>query len=135
MSEASPKKEGQYDVVFKPEDFVKQSSYFKNISQEVITTTSDKIELCLIKHQNELVAKNGWIAPVGLLIALVTALVTADFRQFLGLSPDTWKALFIFGAVLSAVWTAWSLIRLYQFRNKGGINNIIEELKKERLTT
>jgi hypothetical protein len=132
MSGGSPqKKNAQNDVVtIKPEDFVRESSVFRNISQQVIVTTSDKIKLCLIEHQNTLSAKNGWIAPIGLLIALVTALVTTDFKQFLDISPDIWKALFIFGTILSAVWTIRSLFRLYQFRNKGGIDSIIEELKK-----
>jgi hypothetical protein len=131
MSEkVTRKKDQESTVVIRTEDIIKESSIHTNVSQQVIVTTYDKVKLCLIEHQNELNAKNGWIAPIGVFIALLTALVTANFREFLNLPPDTWQALFLLGLALSVVWTIKALYGIYKFHNRGGIEYIIEKLKR-----
>lgn len=98
-----------------------------NVSQEVIITTEDKVRLCLSEHLKRMEKKRGWIAPLGILMAIVLTLVTTTFKEF-GLSAATWQAIFIVGAVLSGVWLVWS-IREAQRSQK--IEDIVAELKKD----
>src|SRR5216683_1703617 len=67
-----------------------------SLEQEVIVTTCDKLRLCLGRHQNILSTRTSWIAPLGLLLTFVTAMIAADFKDVL-LSPENWKAAFSIG--------------------------------------
>ena len=111
------------------EDLFQSSTIHKNVSQNIVVTTEDKIRLCLIEYKESLDAHKEWIAPTSVLIALVTTLIAADFKQFLSLSSEVWKALFIFGSILCA----YLLIRALKNSSKykdNNIESIIDELKK-----
>lgn len=113
------------------EDLIQKSISYTNIAQEFIHITSDKIKLCLLENQEVLKAKTGWITPLGILIALIAALVTADFKKtFLGLKPEVWEALFIISSILCSIWLIHALCRSYKYRHKGGIEDVIKKLKQ-----
>ena len=113
------------------EEMIKTSSYYTNVRQDFIMTTEDKIRLCLIKYQNILKLKNDWIAPAGLLIALIVTLVVAsDFKEFLNISPEGWRAIFIVGMIASFLILLRSLYYIFINRKNNGIETIIQELKE-----
>ena len=129
MSENPPSK--KITEINLGEDLIQKSTSYTNIAQEFIHTTSDKIKLCLIENQDVLKAKIGWITPLGILIALVAALVTADFKKtFLGLKPEVWESMFIISSILCFLWLIYALRRSYKFRGKGGIEDVIKKLKQ-----
>ena len=101
-----------------------------NITQEMLVTTEDKIRLCLIEYKDGLRSQTDWIAPAGILIALVTALIAADFRQFLGISSEVWRALFIIGSVIMALLFLRALGTAMKYRGYAGIESIIKKLKQ-----
>ena len=77
--------------------FVKQMlevEVFPNLSQQVIMTTEDRLKLCLQENLKKAERKNDWITPFSLLIAIITAFVTATFKDFI-VSAKTWEAIFI----------------------------------------
>jgi hypothetical protein len=47
------------------------STVSKNVSQEVIVTTRDRVELCLIRHQKNLRSRQDWIVPLGILLTIL----------------------------------------------------------------
>ena len=113
------------------EEMIKKSSYYTNIGQDVITITEDKIRLCLIEYQNTLKLRNDWIAPAGIFIALIATLViAADFKEFLNISPESWKTIFTIGALISFSILLKSVYSMYINRNNNGIDTIIQKLKK-----
>ena len=113
------------------EEMLKTSSYYTNVRQDFIMTTEDKIRLCLIKYQNILKLKNDWIAPAGMLIALIATLVVAsDFKEFLSISPEGWRAIFIVGMITSFLILLRSLYYIYINRKNNAIETIIQELKE-----
>jgi len=101
----------------------------QNLRQDVIITTGDKLELLLIKNKECLKSKNEWIAPLGILIALITALATADFQDSLGLSGDIWHAIFIIVSGFSFFWLCKSVYIAWSNRKKGNLEMIIDDLK------
>lgn len=111
------------------EDLFQSSTIHKNISQNIVVTTEDKIRLCLIKYKESLDAHKEWVAPASVLIALITTLIAADFKQFLSLSSEVWKSLFIFGSILCGylLIRAWKKSSKYKGNN---IESIIEDLKQ-----
>ncbi|MGW8428848.1 hypothetical protein ACWGJQ_25950 [Peribacillus simplex] len=100
-----------------------------NVGQEIVVTTEDKLELCLRDHQHILKAKNDWITPLGLFIAVLTSLVAADFKEFLSISADLWNAIFIICSVIFGFWLLKALIKAFQYRTSGDTKEIIQKLK------
>jgi len=112
-------------------EFSEKLTVHKNLEQEVVVTTVDKVRLCLIKNQNLLSAKKEWFTPLGLFLALLTTLVAADFRDFI-LKQDTWTALYIIGMIISFCWLCCSGCRAWKNRAKSSIDGIVEELKTQQ---
>lgn len=111
------------------DEFSRNMTVHKNVDQEIIITTSDKIEIVLIKSKEILTSKRDWWTPFGLTMAFVTTFCTADFKEFLGLSKDTWQALFIILTFSSFVWLIFSIVKLIKYWGKGDLKTIINQIK------
>ena len=96
-----------------------------NLSQAVIVTTEDKLELCLNKHLKRAERKYAWVTPAGICLAILTTLVTTSFKDFV-LSANTWNALFILVGIASLVWL---IVALNSARESVDTRDIIRELK------
>lgn len=81
-----------------------------NLTAEVIEITSEKLELILREYITCLAKENAWHAPLGILVTIALVLLTTDFKTLLGVSADTWHAIFIMCAVISAGWLIKALI-------------------------
>lgn len=111
--------------------FVKQLRH--NIASELILITEDKVKLVLIEKFNEVTDLKAWGAPLGILVTLITALVTMEPQQSLGLDKAVWHAVFILATLASAVWfgvTAVKAVISYQ-RGNCSIDAIVEKMKVE----
>lgn len=111
------------------QEFSKNITVHTNVEQEIIITTSDKIELVLIKTKEILTSKRDWWTPLGLLLAFITTFCTAEFKDFLGLTKDTWKALFIFLTLAALIWLIVSIIKLMKYWGEGDLKSIINQIK------
>jgi len=99
-----------------------------NVTQEVIITTEDKINLCLSQHLKRIERKRSWIAPFGILIAIVLTFVTSSFKEnVLQLNADTWRAIFIIAGLICFVWLIRSIIEAIKSLK---VEDIVEKLKK-----
>jgi hypothetical protein len=109
------------------------SRVHKNVSQQFIFTTEDKIRICLTTYQEALAAGRDWIGPLGLLVSiLATLVVTEKFRPFLGLTPDGWHTVFILSGVLSLALLGWTLFQTWRRRKERKIAFVINSLKSGR---
>ena len=96
-----------------------------NISQAVIVTTEDKLQLALNNYHKNISNSKEWITPLSLLIAIITTLVTAEFNSLI-LSSETWKAIFIISGIASTFWLIWTL---WLLRKQTSIDRLIKEIK------
>ena len=103
----------------------------KNIKQEIIFTTSDKIKLMLISTKEVLIAQRDWRTPLGLFISFLTTLCTADFKDVFYLPKESWYAIFVLLAFASVLWFLYCLYKLYKNRGEADIDKIIEKIKLE----
>ena len=92
--------------------------------------TEDKSYRCLREWKDKIEARNAWIAPVSLLGSLTLTFVTATFQDALGLSKDTWQAVFFLGIIFAAIWTIKEIIRLQSQFGTRTVEDLIEDLKK-----
>lgn len=109
--------------------FVKQlvgvAQLHVNVSQNFIITTEDKIRICLDKHLKKAERKHNWIAPMGILLAVIATLVTASFQDFI-FEAEVWKSLFVIVAVAAFFWLLFALKHAH---NAVSSDEIISELK------
>jgi hypothetical protein len=99
-----------------------------NLKQEIFITTVDKARNCLKEALANVAERNAWAAPAGILATIVVVFPTANFQDFV-ISKDTWRAMFLIAALLSAVWLA----RCLWARWKAGplsVDDVIQELRQ-----
>ena len=108
-------------------EFSEKLTVHKNLGQEVIVTTVDKVRLCLMKNRDYLTAKKEWLTPLGILVTLLTTLVAAAFREFL-FEPSVWTAVYVIGTIIMFLWLCRAGYRAWDNRSKGSIDTIVEEI-------
>lgn len=105
----------------------------KNINQELIIISEDRLKLKLIEYENCRKKIYDWISPLAISITLVITLITADFKSALWLSGDVWHAFFIILTIIAIGWCGISFYNCSQNR-KISIESVIEEIKQEKPT-
>lgn len=100
-----------------------------NVNQEIIITTSDKIEIVLIKTKEILISRRDWWTPFGLFISFITTLTTADFKNSFGIAKEFWKAIFVLLTLISFIWFIHSIIKLIKNWGKDSLEKIIAQIK------
>jgi hypothetical protein len=92
------------------ESFVNVKQVHLNVEQEIIVITVDRITMLLREHLNEVESKKGWIAPIGILLAILLTFVTSDFHSNFLFDAATWRAVFFLCALGAGgvfAYTAW----------------------------
>ena len=119
-------------IEIKDEDMLKDMAVFKNLSQDVIIITSDKVELLLNEHHNIVKRKTEWLTPLGIFITILLTLLTTNFdKTFLSLNKDVWKAIFILSSVVTGGYTIYLICVAIYYRDKGTIGGFMGKLKKQ----
>jgi hypothetical protein len=117
------------------DQMARESTITTNVGQQLIAVTKDRLELCLIHHRERLESRQRWLLPLGILVPIVLALLTADFKDGLGIRASTWQAVFLLLAAVSTIWTLiWGLpaARSAWTRTMGPFDAIIAELTAPR---
>ncbi len=107
------------------QDLLSVDKVHLNVQQSIVITTEDKLMLCLQSHIEQVERSRDWIAPFSLLLSLLLAFVTTDFRDFI-LPKDTWNALFIIILVISMIWL---VITLRHASKKPRLDTLISSIK------
>jgi hypothetical protein len=101
-----------------------------NVSQHVIVITEDKLRIYLSDTAKALGRKkNGWIAPLGIVISIIVSLVTADFKDY-GLPAPIWKLIFIISAILTVAWLVYALLQRWKLETV--VDDLIEKIKASK---
>jgi hypothetical protein len=111
------------------DELSKNLTIHKNVKQEIIITTEDKIKLVLINTRESLTAQRDWWTPAGLLVSFVATLSTADFKDSLGVTKEFWHAIFVLLTIASVVWLVIALKKLIKNWGQDDLTKIIEQIK------
>lgn len=102
----------------------------KNLTQDVILTTQDKLRLALIEHRDAISGRREWISAGTLALSLLSTLLLTTFQDKLGLSAATWQALYGLFFVSAVIWFVRSLMSLYKNRKRREIDYVIQKIKE-----
>jgi len=115
-------------AVIELEEITGDFKIHKNLTQDVIMTTQDKLRLALIEHRDVLSSKREWISAGSLALSFLSTLLLANFKDSLGLSADTWRALYGLFFSLALIWLINSLVNLVKNRKRRDIDYLIKEI-------
>jgi hypothetical protein len=101
----------------------------KNVNQEIILTTSDKLKLVLIETKASLTAKRDWVTPFGLMVSFIATLCTAEFKTAFGLNAEFWHAFFLLLVIASFIWLVVAVIKLISNWKSDDVHKIIDRIK------
>jgi len=93
-----------------------------------IITTEDKIKLYLLEFQKNYERKTQWATSLGIFLTLIAALVTAEFKIFLGISAETWYAVFIICSVVSFGIMVLSLLHTFRRRQNSTVEYVVKKI-------
>ena len=100
--------------------------YLTSLPEEVITTTEDKVRLCLADYLKKMEKKKGWLTPMGLAISFTLTLMTAGFKDMI-FPAATWRAFFIIGDIAAIIWLGYAIFESFQSVK---MDDVIEELRR-----
>ncbi len=112
------------------EDFQGEVIIHKNLSQDVVLTTEDKLRLALIQHRETLNSRAEWIGAGTLALSFLSSLLLTNFKDIGPLKAPTWQAIYFIFFVLALVRFVNILVRMYQNRKKATIDYVIKRIKQ-----
>lgn len=104
------------------------SEAHENIQTELITITKDKLENILLKYLNKLDLKKAWITPFSVFVSLLVALLTADFKEFLNISKELWRAIFLISCIITFVLAVFLIIKALKNKENTSIDSLMNRI-------
>lgn len=102
---------------------------YNNVSQGIIHITEDKLKVILLEQKEKNKLFYSWTTPLGIFVSCLLTTITADFKNTLGLSSNTWKAIFVILTVITLVWLLWAAFNAFSNRKNRKIDDLINTIK------
>lgn len=104
-----------------------------NVKSDLIEITHDKLENTLLKHLSKVETRKSWLTPFSILLTVVIARSTSDFKDAFGIPKESWDAFFILICVSSVIWLMYSIFEIYKNWGQTSIEFLIELIKKGKI--
>jgi len=102
----------------------------KNLTQDLLVTTEDKMKLALIEYRDMLAARGEWIGAGALVFSFTSPLLLANFRDIGPLTAETLQAFYIMLAMLASYRFIVILIKVTKNRHRTKVGYLISKLKQ-----
>lgn len=109
-------------------EFVRTLKSTDNTAQEVIHVTRDKVELALHRNLPKYIPTGQLLASGGLALALLATLLTAEFREFVGISGEMWRGFFALAFLASLVIV---IIDLIKWVRRPSLDDLVDAIEKD----
>lgn len=116
------------------EDFKGEVVIHKNLTQDVVLTTEDKLRLALIQHRETLNSRAEWVGAGVLAFSFLSTLLLTEFRDIGPLSASTWQAVYLILFLLALARFVNILVKMYVNRKKATIDYVIKKIKQSAST-
>lgn len=113
----------------------KKTTLYLDVNQEIIVSDANALKLRLITFNKNVQKTRDWITPASIFITILIALVTASFKDFIGVPTNIWESLFILSGILSFTITSYRVHTHFKIKTKCSVDYFIEELKKDSIKT
>jgi hypothetical protein len=101
----------------------------KNLTQDVLLTTEDRMKLALIEYRDTLASRSDWLGAGVLTLSFLSSLLLTTFKDIGPLSAETWRAVYFIFFIMALARFINILIKTYQNRQKSQIDYVINKIK------
>jgi hypothetical protein len=112
------------------EDLQSEVIIHKNLTQDVLLTTEDKMRLTLIEYKDILASRGEWMGAATTAFSFLASLLLSNFKDTGPLKATTWQAIYAVFFVLFFIRFISVLVNTYKNRKKADINYIIRKIKQ-----
>ncbi len=102
----------------------------KNLTQDVLLTTEDKMKLALIEYRDVLTARSNWLSAAVLVLSFLSSLLLSDFKDVGPITAATWQAIYFIFLVLAIIQFVNVLVKMYLYRKRAHIDFVINKIKQ-----
>lgn len=102
----------------------------KNLTQDVLLTTEDKMKLALIEYRDVLSARGEWLSASVLVLSFLSSLLLSNFKDVGPISASTWQAVYLIFLIMAVVRFLNIVIKIYQNRKRARIDFVIDKIKQ-----
>ena len=128
MPKSSPRKGAIIEL--EQEDLKSDVIIHKNLTQDVLLTTEDKMKLTLIEYREVLASRAEWLGAGVLALSFLSSLLFTSFKDIGPLKASTWQAIYAIFFMLSFGRFIVVLYKMYVNRKKATINYVIRRIKQ-----
>lgn len=125
----SPPRKGAI-IELEQEDLKSDVIIHKNLTQDVLLTTEDKMKLTLIEYREVLASRAEWLGAGVLALSFLSSLLFTSFKDIGPLKSSTWQAIYAIFFMLSFGRFIVVLYKMYVNRKKATINYVIRRIKQ-----
>jgi|GEM_PF-2105110 len=111
------------------EDFQGDVIVHKNLTQDLLVTTEDKMKLALIEYRDALSSHSEWVGAGMLVFSFMSPLLLANFRDIGPFSGETWRAVYFVLCALAFYRFITVLIKINRNRHKIKVDYTINKMK------
>lgn len=108
-------------------NIVQSTRLHSNLDQDVHMISRERIENALLRMLPKYAPSERILAVLGLVLAFVAALVSADFTAAFGVPAVAWKTLFVVGLVASG---GWLVVLGVKWLRRASVDDIVTEIVK-----
>lgn len=109
------------------------SIHHYNTESEKITITEDKVRLMLINYKDNVSRTSSLWEIAGLVLTIISVLLTAQFRTVIGISSETWYSFFsviLFLSILYLIYKIYFSVKYFIGKNKyNSIDYVVSRMK------
>jgi hypothetical protein len=117
-------------IELEQEDLKSDVIIHKNLTQDVLLTTEDKMKLTLIEYREILASRSEWLGAATLALSFLVTLLFNTFKDIGPLKAATWQAIYAIFFILSFGRFVMVVFKMYKNRKKASINYIIRKIKQ-----
>jgi hypothetical protein len=128
MPKPSPRKGAIIEL--EQEDLKSDVIIHKNLTQDVLLTTEDKMKLTLIEYREMLASRSEWLGAGTLALSFLSSLLLTNFKDIGPLKASTWQAVYFIFFMAAMVRFISVLYKMYKNRKKASINYVIKRIKQ-----
>ncbi len=114
------------------EDFKGEVVVHKNLTQDIVLTTEDKLKLALIQYKDVLISRSEWLGAATLALSFLSSLLLTNFKDIGPLTADTWRAVYLIFFLLAFARLVNVIYKTYVNRKKANVDYVIKMIKQSR---
>lgn len=103
--------------------------FYDNTQSNIIRITDDKLKVILLENKEAVQKQGNFWTPLVLLVTLILAFCTTDFKDFLSIPKEYWGGFYMFCTLGALIWL---IIEWKKIKKAMSIEELTERIRNQR---